>query len=68
MYKKDTNETKIRISYILDRELLLKIDNFAKKMSVSRNAAISFLINQQLETYDTVKTLNRLIDKYDEIK
>lgn len=67
-YKKDTNESKVRISYILDRELMIKLDNFAKKMCVSRNAAISFLVNQQLEAYDTVKTLNRLMDKYDEIK
>lgn len=58
-------ENKTRIAITVEKSLLEKIDNYAKKSGVNRSAAISILVMQQLDQLDTVKTLNRIMDKID---
>ena len=58
---------RVRITISPRRELLEKIDDFARKTGMSRSDAVSFMVQQGLESYEAVKSLpsdviNKLVD------
>lgn len=59
---------KVRININLESELLDKIDNFAKQMSVTRTGAISVLINQSFEYKNAIEMLPQMMGAISDLK
>lgn len=59
---------KVRININLESDLLEKIDNFAKQMSVTRTGAISVLINQSFEYKNAIEMLPQMMGTISDLK
>lgn len=51
----------IRVNISLNEDLVSRIDNYAKTMSLSRSGAISVLVSTQLQQQDSLQTLNEVV-------
>lgn len=50
---------KVQLSAVISRDLMLRIDEYAKKMCISRTARISVLCSQALDFQDGLSMLNQ---------
>lgn len=52
----------IRVNLNLDEMLLERIDKYAKKLGISRTAAVSVLCGECLEQKEAMVTLGKMVD------
>lgn len=57
-----------RINLNLDEELLQQLDDYANKMHISRSSALSVLLSQIFTGQQTLETMNKLMNAYNEEK
>ncbi len=58
----------VRVTVNLTPELVERIEAYAGKVNVNRTAAISVLLSDALDQKETMKTINSMMDIYQEQK
>ena len=54
----------MRVNYICPDDLLAKVDERAKQLSMTRTAYINMAVSRQLEYEDMIKNLPAMIDTF----
>lgn len=53
---------KIKIGCYIDENIVNKLDNYCKENGLSRTAAISVLISQQIDQMEALKTMSKFVN------
>jgi metal-responsive CopG/Arc/MetJ family transcriptional regulator len=63
----ELSENKTRINFVIDKELLLRLDEYAKTRCLSRSGAICSLVSEILEQKVVISQMPELTRLYSEM-
>ena len=57
-----------RISFMMDVDLLIRVDEYAKKMGITRSGAICILCSSALDSQQSLGTMEELLKAIKDVK